>query len=366
MNGAFFRPTRFSPTRRGFLKSTAAAAAGAGALLETGVAQGQGNTRAIDCHHHFLSPAYIKALAEHDGKKRNGYTTWFALDRLKNYTLQQDLEAMDRDGCATSMLSCTTPGVWFGDPEESAVLAREMNEFGTRAANDHKGRFGLYALLPLPSIDKSLKEIEYAFDTLKADGVGLVSSYGNVWLGDPQFRPVFDELNRRRATVYVHPIDAPCCQELMPNLSATVLEYNQDTARSIYSLLYTDSATRYNNINFIWSHAGGTLPGLAGRFALGTKSIPDVNDSIMSKTPEVNSKLYHLRRFHYDTAGSANIVQMTALKILVGASQIVIGTDYPFGTVGNIIQNLQKCGFTPAELQGIYRGNAAKFSPRFA
>ena len=363
MNGAFIRPTR-----RGFLKG-AAVAAGAGALLERGGMQAwaqPANARAIDCHHHFLSPKLIEVMGKHDGKKVNGFTTWFALDRLKLYTVQKDLETMDREGCATSMLSCTTPGIWFGDPEESAMLARDMNEFGARAVSDHKGRFGLFALLPLPSIEASLKEISYAFDTLHADGVGLVSSYGNMWLGDPWYRPVFDELNRRRATVYVHPIDAPCCQELMPNLSATVLEYNQDTARSIYSLLYTGSATRYNNINFIWSHGGGTLPGLAGRFGLATKSLPDVNDSIMSKTPEVNSKLYHLRRFHYDTAGSANIVQMTAMKLLVGASQIVIGTDYPFGSVGPILRNLQKCGFTPAELQGIYRDNAAKFIPKFA
>jgi predicted TIM-barrel fold metal-dependent hydrolase len=365
MNGAFIRPTR-----RKFLTGVAAAT-GAAALLERGGLLKEAwaqpaNPRAIDCHHHFLSPAYIKTLGTHDGKKVNGYTTWFALDRLKDYTVQKDLEAMDRDGCATAMLSCTTPGIWFGDPEESTMLAREMNEFGARQVTDHKGRFGLFALLPLPSIEKSLKEIEYAFDTLHADGVGLVSSYGNVWLGDPLFRPVFDELNRRRAVVYVHPIDAPCCQELMPNLSATVLEYNQDTARSIYSLLYTGAATRYNNINFIWSHGGGTLPGLTGRFGLGTKSTPDVNDSIMSKTPEVNSKLYHLRRFHYDTAGSANIVQMTALKLLVGASQIVIGTDYPFGTVGAIVRGLQKCGFTAAELQGIYRDNAVKFMPKYA
>ncbi|MEQ1886383.1 MAG: amidohydrolase family protein [Bryobacteraceae bacterium] len=321
------------------------------------------NARVIDCHHHFLSPAYIKALAGHDGKKVNGFTTWFALDRLKLYTAEQDLEAMNRDGAATSMLSCTTPGVWFGDPEESAMLAREMNEFGTKMKNDHPGRYGLFALLPLPSIDLSLKEIAYAFDTLKCDGVGLVSSYGNNWLGDPIFKPVFDELNRRRATVYVHPIDAPCCQELMPNVSATVLEYNHDTARTIFSLLVTGNATRYNNINFIFSHGGGTMPGLVERFQIGGPE--DINDNLAG-TPQPNSRLYHLRRFHYDTAGSVNVVQMQALKTVAGAGQIVFGTDYPFATVASHLKGLQKCGFSQAELQGIYRDNAAKFMPKFA
>jgi len=131
-----------------------------------------------------------------------GYTTWFALDRLKDYTPARDIEDMDRDGVAASILSCTSPGVWFGKPEETRGLAREMNEFGAKAVLDHKGRLGLFAVLPLPNIEDSLREIEYAFDTLKADGVGLLTSYGNHWLGDGTFRPVFDELNRRRAVVY--------------------------------------------------------------------------------------------------------------------------------------------------------------------
>ena len=357
MEGGIFQRS----SRRQFLNGVGAVI-GAGALMKEGLAQ-PANARVIDCHHHFLSPAYIKALAGHDGKKVNGYTTWYALDRLKLYTVQQDLEAMDRDGAATSMLSCTTPGVWFGDPEESAMLAREMNEFGAKMVSDHKGRYGLFALLPLPSIELSLKEIAYAFDTLKCDGVGLVSSYGEHWLGDPMFKPVFDELNRRRATVYVHPIDAPCCQELMPNVSATVLEYNHDTARTIFSLLVTENATRYNNIQFIFSHGGGTMPVLMGRFQIGTPET--INDNLAS-TPAPNSRLFHLRRFHYDTAGSVNIVQMQALKAVAGASQIVFGTDYPFASVASHLKGLQKCGFTPAELQGIYRNNAAKFLPKFA
>ena len=70
---------------------------------------------------------------------------------------------------------------------------------------DHPGRFGVFAMLPMPYIDECLKEIEYAFDTLKVDGIGMMTSYGDKWLGYPQFAPVFDELNRRKATVYTHP-----------------------------------------------------------------------------------------------------------------------------------------------------------------
>lgn len=292
-----------------------------------------------------------------------GYTTWFALDRLKVYTPAKDIEDMDRQGVAGSVLSCTSPGIWFGTPEETRALAREMNEFGARAVADHKGRLGLFALLPLPGIEDSLREIEYAFDTLKADGVGLLTSYGNHWLGDAVFQPVFEELNRRRAIVYTHPIDASCCQDIQPDVNPPTIEYNTDTARTILSLIVKDAATRYANIRFIFSHAGGTMPSLVQRFGIGQ---PDTIADNLSRSAEPNSRLYHLRRFYYDTAQSTNPVQMQGVKLIAGASQIVFGTDYPFGSAASHLQGLEKCGFTRAELEGIHRGNAVRLFPRFS
>jgi predicted TIM-barrel fold metal-dependent hydrolase len=343
--------------RRDFL--TGLGAIGAGRLLAQTRAA---NARAIDLHHHFMSPAYIKALAAKEGHHAAGYTTWFALDRLKEYTPAKDIEAMDQEGVAASVLSCTSPGVWFGKPEESRALAREMNEFGARTVSDHKARFGLFALLPLPNIDDSLREIEYAFDTLKADGVGLLTSYDNHWLGDATFRPVFDELNRRRAVVYTHPIDASCCQDIRPEVNPPTIEYNTDTARTIFSLIVNDAATRYTDIRFIFSHAGGTMPSLVQRFGIGQ---PDTIADNLARPAQPNSRLYHLRRFFYDTAQSTNPVQMQGLKTIAGASQIVFGTDYPFGSAAKHLQGLEKCGFNSMELQGIHRDNAVRIFPKF-
>jgi len=338
------------------------AAVGAGALAVKSSAQQVPNVHAIDCHHHFVSPGWIKALSAKENKKVAGYTTWFALPQLRPYTPAKDIEDMDRDGVAVSMLSCTTPGIWFGDPEETKALARDMNDFGAREVSDHKGRFGLFALLPLPTIDDSLKEIEYAFGTLKADGVGLLSSYGNHWLGDPMFRPVMDELNRRAAVVYVHPTDAPCCQELFVGAQPGAVEYNTDTARTIFSLLYTNAATRYGNIKFIFSHGGGTMPSLIERFGIGQ---PDNINQNLRNAAEPNSRLFHLRRFYYDTAQSTNVVQMTGLKTIAGARQIVYGTDYPFGSFAKHIAGLRDCGFSAAELDGVFRKNALRLFPKF-
>jgi predicted TIM-barrel fold metal-dependent hydrolase len=231
---------------------------------------------------------------------------------------------------------------------------------------DYKGRFGLFAVLPLPDIDASLKEIEYAFDTLNADGVGLLTSYGNIWLGDDRLRPVFDELNRRNAVVYSHPTDASCCHALLPNTSPGTIEWQTDTARAIFNVINdsggtTSMATRYPNIRFVWSHAGGTLIGLMNRFVGSANLTPQA----LARTPAPNSRLHHLRRFYYDTAQSTNPLQMTALKGLVGAGRIVFGADYPYSTIVNHVEELKTVGFSAEELRGIDRDNAVRILPKY-
>ena len=329
-------------SRRKFLAASAAA----------GLLRGQtANVRRLDLHHHFGTPDWIRMTAT---RQSQGYQTW------QPYTPAKALEDMDRGGVAVSLLSVTTPGIWFGDKEATRRMARELNEYGAKMVADHKGRFGLFAVLPLPDAEASLKEIEYAFDTLKADGVGLLSSYGNRWHGDPEFAPVFAELNRRRAVVYTHAAAPPCCQNLQPGINETVIEYNTDTSRTIVSLIESGRATACPDIQFIFSHAGGTIPSLAGRF-LG----PAASAESLAKPAAPNSRLYHLRRFYYDTAGSANPVQMTSLKMIVPVTQIVFGTDFPFGNSAGTARGLESCGFTADELRGIDRDNALRILPKF-
>ncbi|MBI4464744.1 MAG: amidohydrolase [Acidobacteria bacterium] len=345
-------------SRRDFLGGLAVL--GASAWLPSGELWAQaptGNARRLDCHHHYGSPAWLAALAKEDaGSVTNRMTTW------KGYSPDKAIEAMDKAEVATAFLSTTTPGVWFGNPEEARDLARDMNEYGAKMRSDHKGRFGLFAVLPLPDVEASLREMEYALDTLQADGVGLLTSYGNKWLGDPQFAPLFEELNRRKAVVYTHPTEPECCRGLIPDVGGPVIEYNTDTSRTIVSLIVSGTATRCPDINFIFSHAGGTIPYLVQRFGVGA---PDTIADILARPAEKDSRLYHLRRFYYDTAASTNPVQMQALKAVAGASQIVFGADFPWGAVEKLIQGLQKCGFSAAELRGIDRENLLRILPQY-
>jgi predicted TIM-barrel fold metal-dependent hydrolase len=314
----------------------------------------------LDLHHHFFrnTPRMKRFLAG-----------WPTPQPLLNYSPAHSIQAMDEAGVSAALLSCP---VSFGDHpiiarEDAIGLSREMNEYGARLAVDYKGRFGLFAMLPMVDVDASLREIEYAFDTLKADGVGLVTSYGDRWLGDPMFEPVFDELNRRQAIVYSHPVDGPCCHTLLPDTLPQTVEWNTDTSRAIFSMIndvvagkpVTSRATRYAGIRFVWSHGGGSLLGLVGRF-LGAAAAES-----LARTADQNSRLYHLRRFYYDTSISANPIQMQALKSLVGSSQIVLGSDFPFVPIITTVQALQRCGLTAEELRGIYRVNAGAILPKW-
>jgi predicted TIM-barrel fold metal-dependent hydrolase len=347
---------RTDPGRRRFLGTLAAV--GAASLVPASVLRGQGGERRIDVHQHFVSPSFHAFL----NGKNSPATPIPGLNAWRDYSPARSVEELDRVGIETAMLSITAPGVWFGDAEEARRLAREMNEFAAgRMVGDHKGRFGLFAVLPLPDVDGALREIEFALDTLKADGFGVLTSYGNAWLGDASFAPVLDELNNRKAVVYVHPTDAACCSGLLPRVPNQMLEYPMDTMRTIASLIVSEAATRCPDVRFIFSHAGGPLIGVASRLLAAEMTADN-----LAKTPEANTRLHHLRRFYYDTAGSANPVNMQGLKTLVGISQIVFGTDAPFFDGAPQVRGLQAAGFTAADLARVERANALSFLPRFA
>jgi predicted TIM-barrel fold metal-dependent hydrolase len=346
--------TSFDLGRRQWLK--AGAALGAASLWPAGTLLSQAPRR-IDVHQHFVSPSFHATLtAKNATAPVPGLAAW------REFSPARAVEELDRVGIETAMLSITAPGVWFGDAEEARKLAREMNEYGAaRMVGDHRGRFGLFAVLPLPDVEGSLREIEYAFDTLRADGVGILTSYGNAWLGDPSFAPVLDELNRRKAVVYVHPTDAACCQGLLPRVPNQMLEYPMDTMRTIASLIVSETANRCPDVRFIFSHAGGPLIGVAGRL-LGA----EMTAENLTKAAAPNTRLHHLRRFFYDTAGATNLVNMQGLKTLVGISQVVFGTDAPFFDGAPQLRGLAAAGLTPEELARVERGNALALVPRFA
>jgi len=254
-----------------------------------------------------------------------------------------------------------------GTAAQRAVLARAINEGAARLAADHPGRFASLAALPLPDVDASLAELAYAADSLGACGFAVYTTVGDRWIGDRAFDPLFAELDRRRGVLFVHPTTAACCQNLLPGVPDNIIEYQTDTSRAIASVVFGGVTTRFPGIRFVFSHGGGTMPYLIERFLGGTAAeiVPGVLTSgqggpYVPKQPE-GGALTHLRRLHYDTAQCANPVAMRALHSVVGASQIVFGSDYFYRTATETIRGLETCGaFSRAELDAIARGNAVR------
>lgn len=345
-------------SRREFLKSIAVA--GASALFgpeAAAFAQSQAGRRQwlIDVHHHILPPAYLAEARERVIAQGQG----FLPARVLEWTPQSSLSEMDRNGVATAIVSVSTPGVWFGDAKAARTLARKCNDYAARLASDHRGRFGFFAAVPLPDREGSLREISYALDELKADGIGLMTSYGDRWPGDPAYAPVFEELNRRNATVYVHPTGPNCCRELIPFVPYVFTELPHDTTRAISSLLFSGSLAKFPDVRFIFSHAGGTMPMVAGRISRQSAQRKD----LAAKVPR--GVEYELRRLYYEVAGSANRPAIAALTNLVPMSQILFGSDYPWGHIGVTADAITRLGLSDEDLEAIGRGNAIALMPRW-
>jgi 6-methylsalicylate decarboxylase len=338
-------------TRRQFLAGTAAA--GAAAVLPRSPALAQQRTL-IDTHHHFYPPEYQKLWLDWEvARKLPHFPGQVAWSKAKT------IEDMDKAGIRTGVLSlASTPGIWFDvGADKASQLARDCNDFAAEMMRDNPGRFGLFATLSMLDIDKTLREIEHAFDTLKADGVGLQSNYGDKWLGNPAYKPVFDELNRRKAVVYVHPLVASCCGQLSVGTFPAVIEVPHDTTRTVTSLLLSGGFARWRDIQWLFSHAGGTIPMMAGRI----NSFYGHRPNLKEFAPEGIEG--ELKRLNYDTANATSGPAMAALLKLVPASQVTYGSDYPYFGLDQM-KSLEQLGLPASDLKAIGSDNAIRLIPR--
>lgn len=316
-----------------------------GALGSASSVFGRDAPRRIDVHHHILPPAYMNAI----GAGRLAIPVQWSPD--------SSLQEMDANGVATAVLSLVQPGVVIADVEQGRHLARLANDYGATMVRDHRGRFGLFAALPLLDTDGSLHEIEYALDTLDADGIGLMTSYGGKYLGDAGFAAVYEELNRRHAVVCTHPLSPQCCRNLVPDVREQAIEFPTDTTRTMFQLLLSGMAARFPNIRWIFSHGGGTTPFLVSRLERETQVMTD------RETRLPKGFQYELAKFHYDTASVEDAGALTALTKIAPVSQILFGSDYPFRRSADTIAGLTAYHFKPRDLAAIESGNARRLLP---
>jgi len=327
-------------SRRKALALTGSLAVASGADLKTKAFAASKPERLIDVHHHYFTPSWMakrrKEIAASNGA------------RFAGWTVQTALSEMDQTGCAAAIVACGGPGTWNGDIESSRTVSREVNEFGAGMVRDHPGRFGFFASVPLPDTEGSLKEIEYALDTLKADGIQLWSDFDGRFLGDPGFAPVLEELNRRKAVVYVHPKVTSSLNDATDPLQALGSNW-ENTTRTVSSLLSSGMLMRLSDLKFIFSHGGGLVPTVATRLA--------------GDSPD---KLAALRRLNFDTAQTTtNPGAWAALTAFAEPSHIFFGSDFPYMDDG-LKLGLTRVKLNSAAAAAIASGNVEKLIPRLA
>jgi predicted TIM-barrel fold metal-dependent hydrolase len=335
--------------RRGFL--TGLAALGASAVVGAGESAAQApavvrKPYRVDVHHHLIPPGYIEETA---ARRAGSSVKW---------SPAMSIEDMDRSGIALSMVSLIQPGVWFGDIVQGRRLARQSNEYAAQMRSDYPNRFGSFATIPLPDAEGSLKEIAYALDTLHAEGIGLMTSYGDKYLGDAAFAPVWEELNRRQAVVYTHPLTPACCASVGTGLPPSVIEYATDTTRTIASLVFSGTAARYPDIRWIFSHGGGTTPFLLSRFTREEAAMKERQ----SRLPR--GVMYELKKFYYDTAQANHRGALDALLEIVAPSQVLYGSDFPFRPGAEVNEGLTAYPFSASDRRAIERDNALRLVRR--
>lgn len=307
----------------------------------------------IDTHHHILPDFFWR-------ETENAQVPVGGLAPLR-WSKETSISFMDDAGIDVAVVSLSTPGVHTGDSAKARALARRCNEFMAELIQERPDRFGGFACLPLPDVDASLKELAYALDVLKLDGFVLFTNSVGVYLGDSSLEPVFEELERRQTVVYVHPNPSPDAAAHSLGLPDNLLDFPTDTNRAVAQMHYTNRFARTPNVKYIFSHAGGSIPYLAARFAI----IDEMG--FVGGSEQRGSAAEMFRRIYWDTALSASNPVLRMLHDVAGVDQVLYGTDFPYLRRDLAVNTnrwiLESSELSDSERQGVLGSNASRLFP---
>jgi 6-methylsalicylate decarboxylase len=313
-------------------------------------------TFTVDVHHHILPDFFWAATNEADNPVGGIMPPPWSKDSTLSF--------LDDASIDVAITSISTPGVHTGNNSAARALAERCNEFSADLVREHPDRFGGFACLPLPDVDSSLEALRYALDVLHLDGVVLFSNALGVYLGDSRLSPLFDELQRRKAVVFVHPNASPDPAAHALGLPDSLIDFTADTTRAIAKMHYSNTFARTPDVTYIFSHAGGTIPYLAGRFA-----IVDLMNVIPGAEGRA-SAADTFSRLYWDTALSWSDPVLAMLRSVVGIDHVLFGTDYPYlrrdlavSSRGHIADST---ALTPDEKSTVLGGTAVSLIPRLA
>jgi 6-methylsalicylate decarboxylase len=327
------------------------------------------STALIDVHAHFVTDDYVAAAIAAGRRNPDGMPGWPSWDA------EQNLKLMDSWGVGAAVLSVSSPGTHFGDNAAARALSRQVNEFGAGVARKYPSRFGHFASLPLPDVAGSLEELRYALDELDSDGVTVETNARGAYLGDESFEPVWAELSRRQAVVFVHPTSPACAETICLGRPAPMMEFIFDTARAVSDLLLRGVLTRHPDIEWIFTHGGGALPLLADRLEMFRSAFAGAAGSAFGSddAPTVQAQL---RRLWFDMAGTPFPNQVPALVKAFGSDRVLYGSDYCWTPAPGVTAQVASVdaasgdgsddNYGGTDWRALTSHNAARLLPRFA
>jgi predicted TIM-barrel fold metal-dependent hydrolase len=312
----------------------------------------------IDVHQHVIPDIYKSELAK-VGVLGSGENPWPA------WSLQRQIELMGEHGIDAVLLSIASPGAYFGDVDFTKKLVHLCNETMAQMVEDHPRKFGAVGFVSLPDVEAACRDVAYALDVLKLDGINLQSHTADRYLGDPDEDELYAELDRRRAVIFVHPQRPHVTGMPRYSFPAGYTELTFDTTRAITNLLYNGTLAKFPNIRWIMPHMGGVTPFLLFRLS-GLEDDPKARD----KVPE--GVAAYLKRLYYDVAQSPSPLAMRALLEVADPSRILFGTDYPSARPAEKVMRDTVAavrafdGYDDALRRKVMSGNAQALLPRFA
>jgi len=308
----------------------------------------------IDTHHHILPDFFWR-------ETNSAHAPVGGLAPLQ-WSKEAMISFMDEAGIDVAVMSVSTPGVHIGDSQRARSLARRCNELAAELVHERPDRFASFACIPLPDIDASLEESSYAFDVLGLDGLVLFTNSNGVYLGDTSLEPVFEELERRKAVVFVHPNPSPDAVAHSLGLPDNLIDFPTDTNRAVAHMHYTNRFARTPNVKYIFSHAGGSIPYLAARLAI----IDEM--AFIPGSEERGAVASMFRRMYWDTALAASDPVLRMLRDIVGIDHVLYGTDFPYLrrdlAVDSKQRILESSELNDSERRAILGGNASRLFPR--
>ena len=316
----------------------------------------------IDVHHHTLPEFYRTALSAAGDVSGAPVQPW---------SLDASSSLMSTLSISTSVLSLSAPGAEIagtpakGNAASGRALARKWNDYAASICANAPDKFGFFGALPsLTDGEGAIEALKYALDELKADGITLFTSYDGKYLGHKDFEPIWAELDKRNAVIFIHPCHTPSAVWASSQLPQPIIDYPHETTRTACDLIISGRKRQFPACDIILSHAGGTLPFLAWRLEALCSSL--FGELLTEDSPRGEQIAEDAKSFYFDVALSGSKNVLDSLLEWAPGERVLYGSDFPYATVEAewSDQALESYGMDEGLRRKIYRENALRLFPR--